>query len=165
MENPNLVDIVGYEDLYKFDKVKNQVFSIKNNIYISTRILRGYYTVPLTKNYKQTTFQLHRLVYMCHYPQEDISELLIDHIDRNPFNNNIDNLRAANKSQNQYNKTVSKNNKLGIKNIHKSIYNTYIVTIKKNRKSHIKTLKTLEEAIEWRNIKLVELHGEFANLG
>ena len=30
-ENPNLVDIDGYEGLYKFDKLKNQVFGIKRN--------------------------------------------------------------------------------------------------------------------------------------
>lgn len=35
------------------------------------------------------------------------SDLIIDHIDRNPRNNNIWNLRALNSSQNNYNKTPS----------------------------------------------------------
>jgi len=233
MENPDLVDIVGYEGLYKFDKVKNQVFGIKINRYLKNRLYKsgysvslwknnkkkeiriinlinppelpnldnpkfvdipdfldykfnkdinevysirqtryitkilnckGYYTIELSKNKYRKSYLLHRLIFQSHFPNENIDTLIIDHIDRNPLNNNINNLRVATKSQNCMNRGIMITNTSGYKNIVKTKCNTYRVTVTKNGKKHIKSFKTLEEAIEWRNIKLVELHGEFANL-
>ena len=42
---------------------------------------------------------------------------VIDHIDGDTFNNDLSNLRLATPSQNQWNKRVLKNNKLGIKGL------------------------------------------------
>ena len=94
--------------------------------------------------------------------------MVIDHIDNNPNNNNIENLRLASLSQNQFNRKVNKNNKLGIKNISietRTKNPTYSVRINKKKKQmYCKNFKTLEEAIEYKKIKLQELHGEFANI-
>ena len=104
-------------------------------------------------------------MYQAHNPLQDISKLEIDHKDINRLNNNIENLRACSHAENSRNMKIRKNNTSGYKNIRKTKFNTYIVSIRKTGKEYSKTLKTLEEAIEWRNIKLVELHGEFSNLG
>lgn len=42
---------------------------------------------------------------------------MLDHIDKNPLNNKIDNLRAADKSLNSTNRTRPKNNKSGYKGV------------------------------------------------
>lgn len=42
----------------------------------------------------------HRLVYMAYHPEEDISELQINHLDEDPLNNSINNLRACTASEN-----------------------------------------------------------------
>ena len=165
-ENPNLVDIPEYEGLYKFDKLKNQVFGIKRNEYLKNWIDDidiTYYRVALTKNNKNTKFLLHRLIFQAHNPTINISNLFIDHINNNKLDNNINNLRLATSSQNCMNRELY-NNPLGERNIRETKYG-YNVRVTKEGKRYSKTLKTLEEAIEWRNIKLVELHGEFANLG
>ena len=126
----------------------------------------GDHTLGLWKNNKVKTSLLHRLVYEA-YKGEIPQGYCIDHIDNNPTNNHIDNLRLATISQNSCNKKVNKNNKsTGYKNIYLTKSNTYRVKIKKNNKTaYQKNFKTLEEAILNRDIQLKLIHGEFYNLG
>ena len=117
------------------------------------------------KNSKPKKFLLHRLKYEAHYGS--IPEgMCIDHIDNNPQNNNIENLRLATLSQNQMNKITRKDKLSGYKCIYKTKWNTFYVRIHKNNKVvYQKTFKTLEEAIINRNIQLKLHHGEYVNLG
>jgi hypothetical protein len=69
--------------------------------------------------YKRTKFNgkkhyLHRLIYLYHYGY--LTEE-IDHIDNNPSNNKIENLRATNRLGNGKNRKIGKNNTSGIKNV------------------------------------------------
>ncbi|QBX06938.1 HNH endonuclease [Klebsiella phage Spivey] len=73
-------------------------------------------------------------------------------------------MRKATSSQNSMNSRVRSDNEFGMKNIRPK-GNSFQVRIGKQGKSYTKTLKTLEEAIKWRDSKLAELHGEFANNG
>ena len=58
-------------------------------------------------------YYLHRLVYKYHNEDFDLTDIShnnqIDHININPLDNRIENLRAVNHSQNQRNKNKSKN--------------------------------------------------------
>ena len=104
----------------------------------------------------------HRLAFL--YMTEELPEGKIDHKDNDPRNCKWDNLRKATSSQNSMNSRVRSDNEFGMKNIRPK-GNSFQVRIGKQGKSYTKTLKTLEEAIKWRDSKLAELHGEFANNG
>ena len=162
----NLKPIKDYPN-YSFDLNSNQVYNTKYKRYLKLTLGKnGYYCIGLYKNNKQKVFRFHRLVYEAYYG-EIPENLCIDHIDNNKQNNNIDNLRLASISENICNIRNYKNNlSTGYKNITKTNYNTYRVQIIKNNK-HIyrKSFKTIEEAINNRDIQLKLIHNEFANLG
>lgn len=72
----------------------------------------------------------------------------IDHIDRNPLNNSINNLRVVTRSENCQNRGIHKNNKLGVKGVslHKKT-GKYQAEIQINGKvTYLGIYKTIEEA-------------------
>jgi hypothetical protein len=161
----NLKPIKDYEGLYSFDLNTNQVWAHKKKKYKKLSLINKYYNIQLIKNKKKYNLKFHRLVYEG-YNSSIPEGMLIDHIDGNTKNNNLSNLRLATRNENSFNQKIHKNNKTGYKNISLTKSNTYLVLIRKNNKvGYCKCFKTLEEAIENRNIQLVLLHGEFHNLG
>jgi len=73
---------------------------------------KGYRVIKINKK----MYKAHRLTWIYH--NGDIEDgLCIDHIDRNPSNNKIENLRPATRSQNGSNATKCKNNTSGYKGI------------------------------------------------
>ena len=165
MENKNLVDIPNYEGLYKFDLDLNQVYSIKNNIYLKNTLNNvGYLRVRLYNKGKGTTFGIHQLVYICNNPTEDITGYEIDHIDCDKLNNNIENLRKATRSETKTNNKTRIDNKLGIKYICET-QNGYRFQLIKNGIRYSKRFKNLQDAIDYRDRVVLEKCGEFANLG
>jgi len=164
IENESIVDIKGYPK-YKFNLNTNKVLSMKTNKYIKQSICtKGYCQVGVYQNRQRIAFQLHRLVYQCNNPNEDISLFQIDHIDNNKLNNNIENLRVATQSENMCNTQTQQNNTSGYKNIRQR-GNLFQVQIAKDKKKYIKSFNSLEEAIIYRDMKLIELHGNFASRG
>ena len=77
----------------------------------------------------------------------------IDHIDRNPQNNHISNLRWVSKSENQINKKIPINNTSGEKGIYYlKRKDRWMSVIQRDKIRHQSpSFKTREEAIEWRN--------------
>ena len=106
-------------------------------------------------------YKNHRIIFLCHHgylPQ------FIDHIDGNPSNNRIENLREATLTQNQYNSKTPYNNTSGIKGVswHKK-HEKWEVTLQINGKSkYFGIYENIElaelVAIEARN----KYHGNFA---
>lgn len=79
-------------------------------------------------------YKLHRLIWLWHYGS--LPEKEIDHIDGNPSNNRIENLREATPGENRQNqKRARKNNKLGFQGVYK-VKRKYRASITKDRKSH-----------------------------
>ena len=113
--------------------------------------------------YKNKLYKAHRLFWFLQ-TGFDPGPLTIDHIDQNPLNNKFFNLRLANKSQQQHNTSKPCNNTSGHKGVSwnktKQRYCAYIKL--DNKKIHLGSYKTLEQAVAARQAKELELHGEFS---
>jgi hypothetical protein len=94
-------------------------------------------------------YQASRLAWMYVYGI-DPGDLTVDHIDRNPSNNAIDNLRLATLSEQSFNRTS--NNTLGVRGVYYSKRKHVYIAQVNFRKAGICTSKqfaTVEEASEW----------------
>lgn len=102
---------------------------------------RGYIITRLgTKHYK-----IHRIIFAIHH---GYFPLLVDHIDRNPKNNKIENLREATYSENSINTGLRKNNASGYKGVyfHKQRQKWASKIQRMNKKKWIGLFDTPEEA-------------------
>lgn len=94
---------------------------------------------------------------------------LVDHIDNNGLNNQRNNLRYCTKSQNAVNtlKSRGKSKYKGVSQAqsHGIYYNSWYAYAWHNKKRHfLGQFKTEDEAAIAYNIKMIELHGNFAKL-
>lgn len=121
----------------------------------------GYVFIRINKK----LYRAHRLVWLLRYGQ--FPEAEIDHVDGNPSNNRVENLRLASSSDNKCNTKRRKDNTSGVKGIHwYKAYKKWQVNICKNSKN--KCLGYFTDIFEaycvltsYRN----KLHGDFANNG
>ena len=105
-----------------------------------------------------------RLIWKWHFGTEPF---LVDHIDRNPQNNKIENLREGDSAQNQYNRELDRRNKSGARGVH-HIYSKYHnrdiwrVSVQYQNKRHRKEFPYTDQgkaaAIAWREQKIKELN-------
>jgi hypothetical protein len=105
-------------------------------------------------------YQFHRIVWIYH--NGDILDgMQIDHIDGNPLNNLIENLRLATPSQNMHNRKKQSNNKSGIVGVRERDGKA-VAEIKINGKQiWLGTFDTIEEAAASRKAAKEKYHGEF----
>ena len=108
--------IDGYDNyqVSTFGRVKNSKYKRIIKARLDTN---EYYIVDLHKNNKRQTMRVHRLVSIT-FINNLSNKLCVDHIDRNPKNNNISNLRWATNSENNMNRTVQTNNTSGITGVY-----------------------------------------------
>jgi len=106
--------------------------------------------------------RVHRLIFLMHHGY--LPDML-DHIDRNPRNNRIENLRGCTNSQNQVNSNLQKNNTSGLRGVTRE-GKKWRSKIKMDRKTrNLGLFSTKEEAHAAYCQKASELYGEFARLG
>jgi|APGre2960657404_1045060.scaffolds.fasta_scaffold72041_2 hypothetical protein len=110
-------------------------------------------------------YQIHRVVWKFIHKKDPIGPL--DHIDGNPTNNRIDNLREATWSQNCHNQKILKRNKSGIKGVcwdkRAKSWKAYVsIDRKKHHLGYFKDISIAKRAIE-KNRLLI--HKEFTNHG
>jgi len=104
---------------------------------------------------------VHRLIFLMHHGS--LPERL-DHIDGNRSNNKIENLRKADKYENQYNRKLAKNNTTGVKGVtwrkkEKRFLAICHVSGKRFELGYFKILEDAKKAVEEFREKH---HGEFA---
>lgn len=98
----------------------------------------------------QKNYKIHRLVAHAFITNpENRNE--IDHIDRNPANNNVSNLRWSTRSEQSFNTRTRKDNSLGERNIIYQIDRKKRYRVEGRRFEKSKSFLTLEEAIAYRD--------------
>ena len=106
------------------------------------------------------SYQAHRLVFLMHHrylPKQ------VDHIDNNPCNNCIENLRPATNSENNCNQAITSRNTSGFKGVSwRKDKKRWGVYVRKDGKGHWGGLHETAEKANQAAMKLREkLHGEF----
>ncbi len=86
-------------------------FQKKKNRLLKPNINKGYATVTLCKDGKPKVFLVHRLVAIAFIPNPE-GKPIVDHIDTNPLNNTVDNLRWCTQKENCNNPKSCANNSL-----------------------------------------------------
>ena len=111
-----------------------------------------------------TTYPVHRMIFLYHHGYLTRG-LQIDHIDGNPGNNRIENLREVTQSQNMLNCKIRSNSKSGVKGVSWDKSNSKWkaeITIKKGKYGYLGRYNTLEEAEAVVREAREKYHGEYA---
>ena len=134
--------------LYDAGNQHQHVGWINNSGYLQTEV-------------KGKTMMVHRIIFEMHHGALKAGEQ-VDHIDRNPLNNKIENLRRCTQNQNQINSRIPSNNTTGFKGVLKTPSGKFQARLGYNGvKLYIGLFKTAEEANEAVISKSKELYGEF----
>lgn len=90
--------IPGYENYLAYEN--GSIYSLKRKIFLKPiKHQTGYYTVTLYKNGKGKQMSIHRIIAEIFLPNPD-SLPEVDHIDCDPGNNNVNNLRWISREDN-----------------------------------------------------------------
>lgn len=109
-------------------------------------------------------YRTHRLIFLYHF---GYIPKYIDHVDNNPLNNNIENLRECSLKQNAWNSKIRRDNKSGIKGIswdkEKEKWCVYVnKNLKRFRLGYFADITQAKQKLE--NFR-EEIHQEFHNHG
>lgn len=116
----------------------------------------GYRIIQINKK----LYLAHRLAWLYvygYFPKEDV-----DHIDQNPRNNTIENLREATRAQNRCNTPARSDNKLAVKGVYKRGKKYAAQIQSKGKKRYLGTYSTIEAAEEAYKKAAEHFHGKFA---
>ena len=107
-------DIKGYEGLYQVSNLGRVKGLLTNKIKVLEKSKNGYIRVSLYKHNKQKHMLLHRLVLIA-FKGENKDKRYVDHIDGNPSNNSLANLKWCTMQENAMNPITRKRKSLSKK--------------------------------------------------
>ena len=148
----------GYGNIYA-RKIKSKILKIGVDDY-------GYYQITFRFQSIQNNRRVHRIIYETFVLKKKIPKgLVIDHIDGNPKNNALVNLRLVSESENRFNQRGRKNSSghrglRKIKNVKNSSSSQWQAYISKDRKNYYKCFERKVDAIAWRKKMAYNLYGE-----
>lgn len=118
----------------------------------------GYRVIGVRGHY----YRAHRLAWLITYGEWPIDQ--IDHINGDPQDNRISNLRIANGSQNMWNSRTPKNNSSGVKGVSWSKkYKKWAASIKvRSQTKSLGMFENIVDAQEAYKAAAIKFHGEFA---
>lgn len=122
----------------------------------------GYFRVMIGRK----TYALHRVIWKIYHGVDPVG--VVDHRDGVGSDNRIVQLRDASQRNNQWNRTVNRRSKTGVKGV---VFNSrrqvYEINIKdaEGKRAPSGTFRTVEDALARLDELRVELHGEFACRG
>ena len=150
--SPELISkLFQYHDGHLIWKIDSGSRKVKGQIAGSTEA-SGHRSLK----WKGKRYKIHRLIYLMHHGH---APEFLDHIDGDPANNKVENLRPITKSQNMMNSKSRSDHK----NVswHKGT-SRWRVAVTKDRKQYASFHKTLEEAKVAAEKLRQELHGDYA---
>jgi hypothetical protein len=110
---------------------------------------------------KGKKYYVHRSIYLM--MNGTLPDCVIDHIDRNPMNNKIENLRPATFCENSWNRSKNTNNKSGVKGVWINPKGKHVVQVGFKRKNyHVGTYDNIQDAVQARVTFVENLHREYA---
>lgn len=169
--DPNpIIKYETYAEIVMFDKHQNENARTKINLEDIGLVKKykwhlkgnGYPVAhPVEDNCQKCEIRLNRLIMGVELAP---TEVYVDHKDRNKLNNLRENLRICNNSQNQMNKKIPENNKLGYKGVgfHEASGKWRARIFKEGKEYYLGIFENKKDAIRARLKAEKELFGEFA---
>jgi hypothetical protein len=118
--------------------------------------LDGYFDVGLKGKY----YLVHRIIYALHHGS---LPKIVDHVNRIPFDNRIENLRASDYNKNIWNSGISSANSTGVKGVRLTKNDKYEARLAVNNKTiQVGTFETLQEAEDALCRIRQKEHGEYS---
>ena len=163
---PNRIDVF---------KDRAEIVTTDNNGVETARYIVDHESLPKLINYKWShssngyanthsdNVSLHRLIALDEDELND-GKIVVDHIDRNPYNNKMSNLRVTDNTNNCRNSSICKSNTSGIIGVSfrkgRNVWRAFITV---NRKRiHLGSYSNLEDAIKARLEGELKYFGEFS---
>ena len=134
-----------------------RAFSIWNKRYANTEaftyVSKGY----LTGRIYNKGYLAHRVIFCLFYGRWPTTE--IDHIDGDPCNNRIENLREVSSSDNSKNMKRMSHNRSGVTGVYYELYtDKWCASIESNGERYKKRFTQFDDAVSWRKSKEKELN-------